>query len=110
MKVGVAVLLVGAFNATVYYGSLNGAKKPAQIEAQKVFDQIPEYQEIKRRKLKESDSEYWVLLEKANQKFYNAVARVAQDRGFDVVVEKGSEKFETEPPDVTQDVIGALTQ
>lgn len=110
MKPAAAVLLLPLLGATVYYGTVTGAKKPAQIEAQKVFDQIPEYQEIKRRNLKESDSEYWVLLEKANQKFYNAVSRVAQDKGFDVIVEKGSEKFETEPPDVTQDVIGALTQ
>lgn len=110
MKLGAAFLLFSLLNATVYYGSVTGAKKPAQIEAQKVFDQIPEYQEIKKRKLKESDTEYWVLLEKANQKFYNAVSKVAQDKAFDVVVEKGSEKFESEPPDVTQDVIAALTQ
>ncbi|MHC4605718.1 MAG: hypothetical protein ACYTAF_02125 [Planctomycetota bacterium] len=93
---------------TVYYGSLDDAKKPAEIVAQKVFDKIPEYREIKNKGLDEDDPEYWSLLSKANDKFYEAVRTVAQDKGYDVVVEKGSADLKKKAPDITQKVIGAL--
>ncbi len=92
----------------VYYGKCDGAKSPAELVALKVFEAIPEYQDIKKRGLTRDDAEYWVLLGKANDKFYKAVKKVAEDSKYDVVVEKGSVKFEGTPPDVTQRVIDAL--
>jgi len=95
-------------DATVYYGALEGAQKPAVIVALKVFDRIPEYQEIKRRGLGPDDSDYWVLLAKANEKFYAAIRKAAEARSYDVVVEAGTHTFEKEPPDATQAVIDSL--
>lgn len=94
--------------ATVYYGELEGASKPAVLVAQKVFDQIPEYQEIKRRGLGPGDTDYIVLLTRANEKFYAAVRKVVDAHGYDVVLEKGTHVFDRAPPDVTQAVIDAL--
>jgi hypothetical protein len=99
---------VAVLAATVYYGSLDGSKKPAVLTAQKVFDEIPEYKQIKERGLDEDDADYWVLLAKANAKFYAAVKKVADRDGYDAMVEKGSHAFESEPPDVTGKVIAAL--
>lgn len=98
----------GAAPATIYYGALEGASKPAVLVAQKVFDQIPEYQEIKRRGLGPGDTDYIVLLTRANEKFYAALRRVVDTHGYDVVVEKGTHAFDGAPPDVTQAVIDAL--
>ncbi len=95
-------------DATVYYGAIEGAQKPAVIVAQQVFDRIPEYQEIKRRGLGPSDSDYWVLLAKANEKFYAAVRRAAEAKAYDVILEKGTQAFDKEPPDATQAVIDSL--
>ena len=78
------------------------------FDAATVFEKIPEYQEIRKRGLKRDDPEYWVLLNKANEKFYKAVKKVAEENKYDVVVEKGAFKFESTPPDVTQKVIDAL--
>mgnify|MGYP005864708083 CR=1 FL=1 len=92
----------------VYYGKVKGAEKPAEVVAIKVFEQIPEYQEIKKKKLKEDDPEYWVLLAEACRKFYSAVKKVATKNEYDCVVEKGKYEFKETPPDITQEVIDAL--
>lgn len=102
-------LLAGlSTGSNVYYGKVEGAKRPAEVVAATVFNEIPEYREIKKRGLTEQDAEYWILLNKANQKFYRAVRKVAEENRYDVVTEKGAFKFEGEVPDVTQRVIDAL--
>lgn len=105
--------LVGSANdgpdTNVYHGKVDGAQKPAELVAATVFDKIAEYQEIKKRGLKKDEPEYWILLNKANEKFYKAVKKVADENSYDVVVEKGSHKFDgKEVPDATQKVIDAL--
>ncbi|MBI2899499.1 MAG: hypothetical protein HYY17_04900 [Planctomycetes bacterium] len=94
--------------AQVYYGKLDGAQKPAEVVAKTVFAEIPEYRKIKEKGLTQDDPEYWILLGKANDKFYAAVRKVGELNKFDVIVEKGTAKFDTTPPDVTQKVIAAL--
>lgn len=106
---GTAFLLLAAPTpATVYYGKFDGAKKPGQIVATKVFQEIPEYMKIRDRGLKEDDPEYSILLAKANAKFYAAVAVAAVQASCDVVVEKGSAVFTAEVVDLTQKAIGAI--
>jgi len=101
--------LSGPSDSNVYFGKTDGAQKPAEIVATTVFEKITEYQEIKKRGLKKEDPEYWVLLNKANEKFYAAVKKVAEEKKYDVVTEKGSVKFDgKDPPDITQNVIDAL--
>lgn len=97
-------------SSDVYYGTPKGARKPAVVVAKTVFAEIPEYKEIKERGLTRDDPEYWILLGKANDKFYAAVRKVGERSGFDVVVEKDSARFDSEPFDVTQKVILALSR
>ena len=92
----------------VYYGTLDGAKNPAEVVASTVFAEIPEYREIQDQGLDEDDPEYWSLLEKANDKFYAAVKKVAGKKKYDVVVEKGSAESVKNAPDITREVIQAL--
>jgi hypothetical protein len=94
--------------ATVYYGVLQGARKPAEVDASRVFQEIPEYKAIKEKGLGPQDPEYFVLLSKANSKFYGAVARAAMTAACDVVVERGSERFPEAPSDLTRRAIEAL--
>jgi hypothetical protein len=91
-----------------YYGKVEGARKPAEVTSKTVFNEIPEYKQIKEKGLTESDAEYFILLNKANAKFYTAVKKVAEEDGHDVVVEKGSTRFESTPVDLTQKTINAL--
>ena len=102
------LLLAAPAPAKVYYGKFDGAKKPGEVVATKVFQEIPEYMKIRDRGLKEDDPEYSILLAKANAKFYAAVAVAAAQASCDVVVEKGSAVFKVEVVDLTQKAIGAI--
>lgn len=104
-----AVLARADDGATVYHGKLDGAKSPGEVVAATVFDKIPEYKQIKEKGLGPDDAEYWTLLSKANEKFYAAVKKVAEQDKYDVVVEKGSAGLQN-APDITQKVIDALPQ
>lgn len=95
-------------NPNVYYGAVADAKSPAEVAASKVFEEIPEYKKIKEKGLTQEDPEYYILLNKANAKFFAAVKKAAEAAKHDVVVEKGSAKFEKTPADLTQKTIDAL--
>ena len=74
--------LIAAGASDVYYGKKDGAKKPAEVVASDVFNEIPEYKKIKEKGLTKDDAEYWVLLNKANDKFNKAVKKVAEDAKY----------------------------
>lgn len=95
-------------SSDVYYGKVEDSKKPAEVVSSKVFEEIPEMKEIKKRGLTEKDAEYWILLAKACEKFYAAVKKVAEADGYDCVAEKGKYTFNPPAPDITQKVIDAL--
>ena len=100
-------LIVGGAS-DIYYGKKDGAKKPAEIKAADVFNEIAEYKKIKEKGLTKDDAEYWVLLNKANEKFNKAVKKAAEAGKHDVVAEKGKHKFDSTPVDITKKVIEAL--
>ena len=104
----VFLALVPVAAADIYYGKSDGAKKPAEIIASDVFNEIAEYKKIKEKGLTKDDAEYWVLLNKANDKFNKAVKKAAEDGKYDVVAEKGKQKFDSTPADLTKKVIEAL--
>lgn len=101
-------LLFSALADDVYHGKKDGSKKPAEIKALDVFNEIAEYKKIKEKGLTKDDAEYWVLLNKANEKFNKAVKRVAEEEKHDCVAEKGKVKFDSKPVDITKKVIEAL--
>ena len=100
--------LIPGVSTDIYFGKADGAKKPAEITAATIFNEIPEYKKIKEKGLTKDDAEYWVLLNKANEKFNKAVKKVAEDGKYDVVAEKGKVKFDKTAADITQGVVEAL--
>ena len=103
-----SLCFVLAADSDIYFGKKEGAKKPAELKATDVFNEIAEYKKIKEKGLTKDDAEYWTLLNKANEKFNRALKRVAEEEKYDVVAEKGKVKFETVPVDITKKVIEAL--
>lgn len=98
--------------AGVYYGNPEDFACPAVLEAARVFDHIPEYQEIKRRNLQPTDPEYGILLEKANKRFFKVVCRVARRDAYDLMAELGAVTRSDGKPikDVTDDLIKVLEE
>ena len=96
--------------AGVYHGNASTSTSPSVIEAQQVFDVIPEYREIVRRGLTEDDADYWVLLKKANKKFKAAVTSGAKKDDKDLVAEVGAiERTDDDTiPDITDTVVAEV--
>ena len=91
----------------IYYGDPEDFKKPGVIHIKKVFDAIPEAREAKKKG--KDDPEYYILLEKANEKFLAALERVADDKGYDLIGEVGAIKIKGKKvPNITSIVIEAL--
>lgn len=96
--------------ARVYYGDAKSFKCPAEVDANAVFSHIKEFREIRDRKLTSKDPEYWLLIEKANRRFYRAVKKAARAGAWDLVAEKGGFNVPegTSVTDGTQAVIDAV--
>jgi hypothetical protein len=103
-----AILFASVSDPQVYFGKLEGAKKSGEVISRSVFTEIPEYQKIKEKGLTSEDPEYWILLSKANDKFYAAVRKVGDVSQVDVIVEKGTAPLNGSTEDLTQKVIAAL--
>jgi hypothetical protein len=74
----------------VYYGNARLFKKPAVIDADRVYRGIPEYKKILDKGLTDRDPEYHLLMKKASARFSEAVKRMARDLDHDLVAESGA--------------------
>lgn len=93
----------------VYYGDPDNFTKAGVISISKVFNEIPEYREAKKKG--KDDPQYYILLEKANQKFFSALERVSDDEGYDLIGEIGAIKIANKKvPEITRAVIKALPE
>lgn len=101
----VLVLSSGLFALSkeeVYYGNYRQYKKPAEVNAKKVFLAIPAYKEIIEKNIEEDSALYLIKLAEANKVFSKAVAEYAKDNGYDLVCE---EDALDNAEDATDDVI-----
>jgi hypothetical protein len=96
----------------IYHGRADSFATPAVIERDKVFGAIPEYRQIREEGLTRDDARYWILLQKANDVFREAVVRAAEAGGYDLIAEKGTVrprgKGAESPPVITPEVIEAV--
>ena len=97
-------------DSDIYHGKKEGSKKPAEVKATDVFNEIEEYKKIKEKGLTKDDAEYWTLLNKANEKFNKALKKVVDADKYDCVAEKGKVTFDkgVTAVDITKKVIEAL--
>jgi hypothetical protein len=108
---------VGDYRCTdtsrVYHGDARLIRNPATIAADRVYAQIPEYQEILRKGLTDGDVQYHFLMKEASKKFAKAVRAMARANGHDFVAEDGAVEPAREgvapPPDRTSEVIRQLS-
>ena len=139
MRAFIAIIILGLISSyapaeetqkpepVVYYGDSKVFNKPAAIEANKILESHPAYKKIREKKLKPTGAEYWLLMNGFNSELQRAVTKVAGDKGYDLIVEKGStllltevsssdtppktesKEFEGEIPDITGLIIEELS-
>ncbi|MCB9825026.1 MAG: hypothetical protein H6806_03990 [Planctomycetes bacterium] len=95
-----------------YLGRAALVMKPAVVRSDPVYERIPEYQDIRREGLGDSQPRYHLLMRKASQRFNEAVAAMARALGHDYVGEAGTVEASRDgvapPPDRTDEVIARL--
>jgi hypothetical protein len=90
----------------VYFGKASTCKTPAVLDADRVFQAIPEYRSILDRRLTDKDVEYSMLMLKAGKKFRAAVEAAAADGSYDLVAHTGAVTWEGHAvPDVTDQAV-----
>ena len=96
----------------VYFGNHRLFQRPATISCNKVYDQIPEYQEIVRLGLTDKSAKYHSLMKKASKRFSAAVKKMARKYRHDLVACTGAISKERKKaaaiPDRTKECIKAL--
>lgn len=80
----------------------------ATVRATKIFEAIPEYQEIKRRDLDPNSAEYLLYLRKASDRFQDAIGRTVAKGRYELVAELGAISTKTPVIDITAEVIKNL--
>lgn len=88
----------------VYYGNRQQYKKPAAIEAKKVFMAIPAYKEIVEEGIAEDSALYLKKLTEANKIFLEILKKFARDNDYDLICEEGALD---DAQVVTEDVVKA---
>ena len=92
----------------VYLGDPDRFDRPATVDLDAIYAEIPEYREIRSRGLGRDDARYTFLLLKSSRRFLRALERIAERDGYDLIAGQGAIRTEHEVPDVTAGVIGLL--
>ncbi len=69
----------------IFFGDPKAFDSPAAVDIQTIIETTPEYQEIKRDKIKRGTAKYWILLSKTTDRAIEAIADVAKDEGYDLI-------------------------
>ena len=82
------------------HGSSFGAVAPCVIALQTALKATPEAREFLARNVSQDAPEYYLLLNRANDRMHSALRKVAGRHGFDVVMERGSVVLKPDQSDV----------
>jgi hypothetical protein len=69
----------------IFFGDPKAFDSPAAVNIQIIIEKTPEYQEIKKDKIKRGTAKYWILLSKATDRAIEAIADVAKDEEYDLI-------------------------
>ncbi len=79
------------------------------VRSLRVFESIPEYQEIKRRDLDPNSAEYLLYMKRASDKFKDAIARTAANGRYEIIAEAGAIATKDGPiVDLTDEILRNL--
>ena len=101
----IAPLLIAAFSVAAYvdfvippediqldqifYGNPSSFSKPAEIDVEALTLATPEFQEIKRKKIKKGTGKYWILRSNATDRAHRAIQQLAEELDYDLIANEG---------------------
>jgi hypothetical protein len=94
----------------IFRGDAKSFSKPAEIEFVALVKCTPEYKIIKAESLKSGAAKYWILMAKAQERVLKSITKIAREKKYDIVCEKGYlKKFDIEAKDITDLIEEDLT-
>ncbi len=73
----------------IFFGNPASFSKPAEIDVEALTIATPEFQEIKRKKLKKGTGRYWILRSNATDRAHRAIQKLAQELDYDLIANEG---------------------
>ena len=86
-------------------------ENPAEVDFGEVLKATEEATQVKRKGIKKGTGEYWILMNRANERIIRSILVVSQEKDYDLVVRKGGLKDiepSVKPIDATDEVIEEL--
>ena len=73
----------------IYWGSATSFEQPAAVKIEDIIKATPEFEEIKRKKIRRGTGKYWILISQAQERSLEAITEVAEETDYDLVAEDG---------------------
>lgn len=73
----------------IFFGNPASFSKAAEIDVEALTIATPEFQEIKRKKLKKGTGKYWILRSNATDRAHRAIQKLAQELDYDLIANEG---------------------
>ena len=86
----------------IFFGDSSEFEKPACINYSILIECTPEFKMVKKEKLDNNDSKYWILMTRAQQHVAEAISVVGNTEDYDLICQKGYlSKLGIEAKDIT---------
>jgi len=73
----------------IFFGNPASFSNPAEIDVEALTLATPEFQEIKRKKVKKGTGKYWILRSNAADRAHRAIQKLAEDLEYDLIANEG---------------------
>lgn len=73
----------------IFFGNPASFSNPAEIDVEALTLATPEFQEIKRKKVKKGTGKYWILRSNAADRAHRAIKKLAEDLEYDLIANEG---------------------
>jgi hypothetical protein len=73
----------------ILFGNPASFSKPAEIDVEALTLATPEFEEIKRKKIKKGTGKYWILRSNATDRAHRAIQVVVEKTDYDLITTEG---------------------
>jgi hypothetical protein len=73
----------------IFFGNPASFSNPAEIDVEALTLATPEFQEIKRKKVKKGTGKYWILRSNAADRAHRAIKKLTEDLEYDLIANEG---------------------
>ena len=95
----------------IFWGSAKSFEKPGEVDYKRIVRATPEYQALKKKKIKVGTAKYWLQMSAASNHAVRLISEVGKESEYDLIVSDGYlevVELELKPDDLTGLVLAKL--